>query len=112
MIRAATLWTSTHPYEKQLHICMIQMPTSRIATHPFNASDGTTATSNAWIFDTACPHHMVHNHELFHDYNQFPTPIAVHGIGSGKYLAYGQGTSHIRSLHDGQASNEHNLEYV
>jgi hypothetical protein len=54
---------------------------------------------------------MAHNHELFHDY-QFPTPIAVCGIGPGEHLAYGQGTLHIGSLHNGQASNEHHVEYI
>jgi Pol polyprotein, beta-barrel domain len=83
---------------------MIHAPTSGIAAPPFNTSNN---TSDAWIFDTACTHHMVHNHELFHDYNQFPTPITVRGIGLGEHLAYGRGT-----LHNGQASNEHHLEYV
>jgi hypothetical protein len=54
----------------------------------------------------------VHNHELFHDYNQFPTPIAVCGIGSGEHLAYGRGTLHIGLVHNGLASNEHHLEYI
>jgi Pol polyprotein, beta-barrel domain/GAG-pre-integrase domain/Zinc knuckle len=109
MICAATLEIPTHQFEVQPRIRMIQMPTSGIAAHPFNASDD---TSNAWIFDTACTHHMVHNHELFHDYNQFPTLITVCGIRSGEHLAYGRGTLHIALLHNGLASNEHHLEYV
>jgi Pol polyprotein, beta-barrel domain/Zinc knuckle len=109
MIRAATSWIPAHPSEEQPRIRMIQAPTSGISAHLFNASDD---TSDAWIFDTACTHHMAHNPELFHDYNQFPTPIAVRGIGSGEHLAYGRGTLHIGSLHNGQASNEHYLEYV
>jgi hypothetical protein len=69
---------------------MIRAPTSGIAAHPFNAPDGiTNATSDAWIFDTACTHHMAHNPKLFHNYNQFPMPIAVCRIGSGEHLAYG-----------------------
>jgi Zinc knuckle len=87
MICAATSGISAHQSEEQPRIHMIQTPMSGIAAPPFNSSDGTTATSDAWIFDTACTHHMGHNHELFHGYNQFPTPIAVHGIGSGEYLA-------------------------
>jgi Pol polyprotein, beta-barrel domain len=55
---------------------------------------------------------MTHNHELFCDYNQFPTPMAVCGIGLGEHLAYGQATLHIGSLHNGLASNEHHLEHV
>jgi Pol polyprotein, beta-barrel domain/GAG-pre-integrase domain len=110
MIRAATSEVSPHQPEEQLRIRMIQTPALGISAHPFNASDDTT--SDAWIFDTACTHHMVHNHELFHDYNQFPKPIAVCGIGSGEHLAYGQGTLHIASLHNGHASNKHHLEYV
>jgi Pol polyprotein, beta-barrel domain len=113
MIRAAMSWIPAHPSEEQPRIRMIQTPTSGISAHPFNASDGTTnTTSDAWIFDTACTHHMAHNHKLFHDYNQFPTPVAVHGIGLEEHLAYGQGTLHIGSLHNGQASNKHHLEYV
>jgi Pol polyprotein, beta-barrel domain len=112
MIRTPTSGISAHPSEDQPRIHMIQTPTSGISAHPFNASDGTTTTSDAWIFNTACAHHMVHNHELFHDYNQFPTPIAVCGIGSGEHLAYEQGTLHIGLLHNGQENNEHHLEYV
>jgi hypothetical protein len=90
MIHAATSEVSPHQSGEQPRICMIQTPMSGIAAHPFNASDGTTnTTSDAWIFDTACTHHMVHNHELLNDYNQFPTPIAVRGIGSREHLAYG-----------------------
>jgi hypothetical protein len=55
---------------------------------------------------------MVHNHELFHNYNQFPIPIAVCGIGSGEHLAYRRGTLHIGSLRNGLASNKHYLEYA
>jgi Pol polyprotein, beta-barrel domain len=89
------------------------MPTSGTSAHPFIASDSTTnATSDAWIFDTACTHRMAHNHDLFHKYTQFPTSIAVCGIGSGEHLAYGRRTSHIGSLHNGQTSNELHVEYV
>jgi Pol polyprotein, beta-barrel domain len=108
MIRTPASGISVHPSEEP-RIRMIRAPTSGISAHLFNASDD---TSHAWIFDTACTHHMANNHELFHDYNQFPTPIAVCGIGSGEHLTYGRGTLHIASLHNGQASNEHHLEYV
>jgi Pol polyprotein, beta-barrel domain len=63
-------------------------------------------------FDTTCTYHMAHNRELFHNYNQFPTPIAVCDIGSRQHLTYARGTLHIGSLHNGQASNRHRLEYV
>jgi hypothetical protein len=90
---------------------MIHTLTSGISTSPLNASDYITSF-DGWIFDTAYIHYMVHNRELSHDYNQFPIPIAVCGIGLGKHLAYGQGILYIASLHNGQASNKHYLEYV
>jgi Pol polyprotein, beta-barrel domain len=90
MIQTPTSGITAHPSEEQPYIRMIQTPMSGISAHLFNASDSTSkTTSDTWIFDTACTHHMAHNHELFHDYNQFPTPITVHGIGSGEHLAYG-----------------------
>jgi Pol polyprotein, beta-barrel domain len=109
MIRKRTSGISVYPSEEKPRIRMIQTRASGISAHAFNASDD---TSDARIFDTACTHHMVHKHELFHDYNQFPTPIAVHGIGSGEHLAYGRGTLHIASLRNGHASSKHHLECV
>jgi Pol polyprotein, beta-barrel domain/Zinc knuckle len=99
-----------HPSEEQPRIRIIHTPMSGIAAHPFNASDD--ITSDTLIFNTACTHHMVHNHELFHNYNQFPTPIAVCGIRLREHLAYGQGTLHIAPLHNGLASNEHHLRCI
>jgi hypothetical protein len=79
MIRTPT-GIPAHPSEEQPHPHDSRTNVG-IAAHPFNASDDTT--SDAWIFETACTEQMVHNHGLFHDYNQFPTPITVCGIGSG-----------------------------
>jgi Pol polyprotein, beta-barrel domain len=112
MIRMPTSGIHAHPSKEQLCIHMIQTSTLGIVPYPFNASDSTTITFNAWIFDTAYIYHMAYNSELFYDYNQFPTSIAVREIGLGEHLAYGQGTLHIVSLRNEQASNEHHLEYV
>jgi len=88
-----------------------QAPSGNRPSNPLNAQGRSYAVRTSclkinsgydeWLYDTACTETMTSHREFFSNYDEFDTPVEIHGI-NGNLQAYGYGDVIVKDVRNNQ----------